>query len=307
MSKLVINPLVSGFPSVATLNANFEAIEAALENTVSRDGTTPNHLTADLDMNGHRILNELAQEGQGFIWKDSWTTSTEYVLNNLIKYNGDVYICTEAHTSGTWATDLAAGKWTLLVEKPTAVGGGDLLAANNLDDVDDFTVARANLLAAKSGVNSDITELQGLTTTLSAAQGGTGATSVGAMIAAQTAETSLDTSADYILVYDGSATAARKVLLSNLPVLGMGQTWQDKTSNRASGTTFQNSSNRPIFLSIKGNNGLSLYVGTTNPPTTLLDYYPSGDGVVQAIVPPGWHYRCVVVSGAIVQWWELTA
>jgi len=162
MSKLVINPLVSGFPSVATLNANFEAIEAALENTVSRDGTTPNHLTADLDMNGHRILNELAQEGQGFIWKDSWTTSTEYVLNNLIKYNGDVYICTEAHTSGTWATDLAAGKWTLLVEKPTAIGGGDLLAANNLDDVDDFTVARANLLAAKSGVNSDITSLTAL-------------------------------------------------------------------------------------------------------------------------------------------------
>lgn len=162
MSKLVINSLVSGFPSVATLNANFEAIEAALENTVSRDGTTPNHLTADLDMNGHRILNELAQEGQGFIWKDSWTTSTEYVLNNLIKYNGDVYICTEAHTSGTWATDLAAGKWTLLVEKPTAVGGGDLLAANNLDDVDDFAVARANLLAAKSGANSDITSLSAL-------------------------------------------------------------------------------------------------------------------------------------------------
>ena len=162
MSKLVINPLVSGFPSVATLNANFEAIEAALENTVSRDGTTPNHLTADLDMNGHRILNAVAQEGEGFVWRDSWTTATSYEANNLIKYNGDVYICVTAHTSGTWATDLAAGKWTLLVEKPTAIGGGDLLAANNLDDVDDFNVARANILAAKSGSNNDITSLSAL-------------------------------------------------------------------------------------------------------------------------------------------------
>jgi hypothetical protein len=43
--------------AVATLNANFSAIETALDSLLSRDGTAPNTLTADLDMNSNRILN----------------------------------------------------------------------------------------------------------------------------------------------------------------------------------------------------------------------------------------------------------
>lgn len=42
---------------VNTINANNAAIEAALENTLSRDGTAPNAMGADLDMNSHRIYN----------------------------------------------------------------------------------------------------------------------------------------------------------------------------------------------------------------------------------------------------------
>lgn len=42
---------------VATINNNNTAIENALENTLSRDGTLPNMMTADLDMNSKRILN----------------------------------------------------------------------------------------------------------------------------------------------------------------------------------------------------------------------------------------------------------
>ena len=50
-----------------------------------------------------------------------------------------------------------------------------LQVANNLSDVPLPATARANLSAAKSGANSDITALSGLTTPLSAGQGGTGA------------------------------------------------------------------------------------------------------------------------------------
>ena len=50
-----------------------------------------------------------------------------------------------------------------------------LLKASNLSDVANATTARGNLTAAKSGANSDITSLTGLTTALSVAQGGTGA------------------------------------------------------------------------------------------------------------------------------------
>jgi hypothetical protein len=49
-----------------------------------------------------------------------------------------------------------------------------LLKASNLSDVANATTARGNLTAAKSGANSDITSLTGLTTPLTVAQGGTG-------------------------------------------------------------------------------------------------------------------------------------
>jgi hypothetical protein len=39
------------------MNDNFADIEAALENTLSRDGSSPNQMEADLDMNHHRIKN----------------------------------------------------------------------------------------------------------------------------------------------------------------------------------------------------------------------------------------------------------
>lgn len=43
--------------TVTTLNNNFAAVEAAMEKTLSRDGTSPNSMSADLDMNSNDILN----------------------------------------------------------------------------------------------------------------------------------------------------------------------------------------------------------------------------------------------------------
>jgi len=49
--------LQSGYRSSNALNANLDAIEAALENTLSRDGTSPNQMSAILDMNSNKITN----------------------------------------------------------------------------------------------------------------------------------------------------------------------------------------------------------------------------------------------------------
>lgn len=57
MAKLTTNPITGGYASVAKLNANFDLIEVAVENTLSRDGTGPNAMEADLDMNSHSIIN----------------------------------------------------------------------------------------------------------------------------------------------------------------------------------------------------------------------------------------------------------
>jgi len=55
-----------------------------------------------------------------------------------------------------------------------------LLKANNLSDVANTTTARTNISAAKSGANSDITSITGLTTALAVNQGGTGVASLSA-------------------------------------------------------------------------------------------------------------------------------
>lgn len=55
--KPTVTTLQSGFNSTETLNANFEALRDGFENTLSLDGSTPNAMEADLDLNGNDILN----------------------------------------------------------------------------------------------------------------------------------------------------------------------------------------------------------------------------------------------------------
>lgn len=43
--------------AVGVINANSDLIETALENTLSRDGTSPNSMSADLDLNSNALLN----------------------------------------------------------------------------------------------------------------------------------------------------------------------------------------------------------------------------------------------------------
>jgi hypothetical protein len=66
MAKLTLSD-VTGFENQnsasGTINANSAATEAALENTLSRTGATPNQMEANLDMNSHHILNLPAPTG----------------------------------------------------------------------------------------------------------------------------------------------------------------------------------------------------------------------------------------------------
>jgi hypothetical protein len=111
----------------------------------------------------------------GFEWVGSWLTATAYIKNNIVYESGNSYIALSDHTSGTFSTDYSNGLWEIFASKGAAgAGTGDMLAANNLSEVTPAT-ARTNLSAAKSGANSDITSIAGLTTPLSVAQGGIGA------------------------------------------------------------------------------------------------------------------------------------
>lgn len=61
MAKLQLSDVgnILGNPTSAqnTINKNNDLIEAALENTLSRDGETPNQMLSDLDMNENDVLN----------------------------------------------------------------------------------------------------------------------------------------------------------------------------------------------------------------------------------------------------------
>lgn len=55
-----------------------------------------------------------------FLVRGGWITATAYALGDIVLQGGIVYICMVAHTSGTFATDLAAGKWGAMTNTATA-------------------------------------------------------------------------------------------------------------------------------------------------------------------------------------------
>jgi len=59
MSKITLNSIASldTILAATTINNNMTTIQTAFDNTLSRDGTTPNTMGANLDMNSFRILN----------------------------------------------------------------------------------------------------------------------------------------------------------------------------------------------------------------------------------------------------------
>lgn len=57
MAKLNLTDITEASGFSTTVNANNALIEAAIENTLSRDGTAPNFHDADVDMNSYQIHN----------------------------------------------------------------------------------------------------------------------------------------------------------------------------------------------------------------------------------------------------------
>lgn len=176
--KPSLTDITSGYASNATVNSNNTAIEDAFDNTLSLDGSTPNAMNADLDLNSNDINNAGTVSASTFKvggvtitssnyvpdWKGGWVTATSYVINDMVREDGIVYICLEAHTSGTFSTDLGTTKWEVFAQKGSAgAGTGDLLAANNLSDVDNTTTARTNLgLSIGGTVQEYATKLQNI-------------------------------------------------------------------------------------------------------------------------------------------------
>jgi hypothetical protein len=114
-------------------------------------------------------LTDLATAMTGSVASDGQTPMT----NSLNMSNNRIILVTDPTNDQDAATKIYTD--TAIAAATSVLGATYLTRANNLSDVANVTTSRTNLSAAKSGANSDITSITGLTTALAVAQGGTGA------------------------------------------------------------------------------------------------------------------------------------
>lgn len=79
---------------------------------------------------------------------DAWATTTAYAVGALVTESTKKYYCTTAHTSGTFATDLAAGKWyevtSSAYEIPSPYAEADLFDIHYVQSADVLTLVHPN-------------------------------------------------------------------------------------------------------------------------------------------------------------------
>lgn len=149
MTKLTLSDVnnILGNPTSAqtTINNNNTLIEQAIENTLSRDGSTPNTMSADIDMDGNDLLNvgvisaeslaiagsedflgliqgaqDAADEAQGYA-ADAAASAAEAALWDPSSYSTTTQMNTALANKADKATSVTAG---------TGLSGGGTLAAD---------------------------------------------------------------------------------------------------------------------------------------------------------------------------------
>jgi len=148
MAKLVVTHLDSlenQTSAILKINTNLDNIATAIENTFSRDGTTPNTLSVGIDANSKEIYN-LAVPTSGssaarLIDVQNGVTLTGYAIPSLVG-NAGKRLATLDGLTISWV----------------AGGSGDVVAANNGSEFPNKATVRTNLgLGTAATVNTGTT------------------------------------------------------------------------------------------------------------------------------------------------------
>jgi hypothetical protein len=181
--KPSITTIASGYYSRNALNTNFENLRDQFDNTLSLDGSTPNAMQADLDMNSNDILNAntvnvnaLTIGGvvvapaevqlsttfatQNYVGNGS-TVTYSMGFNPATKANVDVYIDgvyqnqDAFNISGTNLTFTAAPPLNSAIEIKVPVNVTDLVASNSTE----VTYSQGGLNSVSRSVESRLRDL----------------------------------------------------------------------------------------------------------------------------------------------------
>ena len=290
------NPVVSGSTiSSSAFNSTITDLANGLSNTMTRDGKSP--ATADIPMASHKLTGLAAattagdavryEQITGFAPIASPTFTGTVTVSGAVE--ADIAMTYTGQTKATYFAKNASAqigyfnstdvKWAWFTDYSYKTTFGGKVEA------DDITTYRAGATTTGycyfGNTNTKYFGFDGANFVLG---GGTLSTSGAGL----------------------TGTAA-----SLNAGIGVGQTWQDKTSVRAfGGGPYTNSTGKPIMVSIIANTGTTSHVSITVDGVLMATNYLSVGGATftataQAIVPAGSTYSAT--GSGLAGWRELTA
>ena len=96
---------------LADAAADCDSLEAVVNGGAS-PGTVTTRLGAVIKTIS-RVIQDIYARLTFYNHRGAWATATAYALKDMVVQSGIVYVAMSDHTSGTFATDLAAGKWAI--------------------------------------------------------------------------------------------------------------------------------------------------------------------------------------------------
>lgn len=290
MAKLPsVSTITTGYASVQALNDNFEALKAAFTNTVSRDGSTPNSMSADLDLNSNDVKNVKTIDADKFILDGTLMTPSgvDPVYSGTISAlganliddtTGDAMLDTMGITASVAQLNYSNGVTSSIQSQLDTLNSGKQAADDILTDLSGLTQAANKIPYFNTSTTASTLDFKD--------EDDMSSNSATAVPSQQSVKAYVDNSASGV---------------------GISQTWQDVTSSRSSNTSYQNTTGLPIMVSLSISTGSQKFVYVSSDNLTFIEI-GRGDASQTTesfsfIVPDDYYYK--TSSGTIAKWAEL--